>query len=382
MREITLSFLTFALIQPFLSMAQPVSDDHMRIYVGTYTRGESRGIYLLDFNLASGELRPQSLAANTVNPSFLAVHPSGKFLYAVNEVSDLNGEDTGGISAFRIDSVSGELSLLNQQPSGGTGPCYVTVDQGGKNVLVANYGGGSVASFPVREDGSLGAARSFDQHVGSSVNPERQEGPHAHSIVLDPANRFALSADLGMDSVLVYAFDAEAGTLSMDDSASAAVEAGSGPRHLVFRPDGRFVYLVNEMALTVTAFMYDPDSGTLTEVQTISTLPGDARTWYSGADIHVHPSGKFLFASNRGHDSIAVFGIDRESGKLGPVEYQSTQGKTPRNFAIDPTGQYLLAANQGSDTIVVFRIDQETGALSPTGKSASVPVPVCLAFGR
>jgi len=372
--------LIVALIYPFVAMATAQPDDRVRVYVGTYTRGESRGIYLLDLDLRSGVLTADALVANTVNPSFLAVHPDGNVLYAVNELSELNGDPTGGISAFRIDSLTGHLSFLNQQPSGGTGPCYLIVDGEGKNVLVANYGGGSVASFPILDNGSLGAASSFDQHEGSSVNSERQEGPHAHSIILDAANRFALSADLGTDKVLVYEFDPGKGSLIANDSAFAAVTPGAGPRHLAFRPDGRFVYVVNEMALTVTAFAYNSDLGVLNEVQTISTLPGEIQPWYSGAEIQVHPSGKFLYASNRGHDTIAVFSIDRESGKLTPVEYQSTQGKTPRNFAIDPTGRYLLAANQGSDTVVVFRIDQSNGTLSPTGKSASVPSPVCLKF--
>ncbi|MGA7306149.1 MAG: lactonase family protein [Rhodothermales bacterium] len=382
MKEFALFLSLIVPIHPILAMANEPPDDHVRVYVGTYTRGASQGIYLMDLDLRSGELTSHGLVAATVNPSFLAVSPDGEFLYAVNEVSELDGAQSGGVSAFKIDSASGNLTFLNQRLSGGTGPCYLIIDKEGKHVLVANYGGGSVASFPVLDDGSLGEKSSFDQHEGSSVNPERQEGPHAHSIVLDRANRYALSADLGLDEVLAYRFDSDDGALVANDPPFVKTALGAGPRHLAFRPDGRFVYVINEMHPSVTAFRYDSENGVLAEVQNVSTLPGEAQPWYSGADIHVHPSGRFLYASNRGHDTIAVFAIDGDSGTLTPVEYQSTRGKTPRNFAIDPTGQYLLAANQGSNTIVVFRINQDTGALGPTGKIASVPLPVCLKFAR
>jgi len=366
------------------------TEEHVRMYVGTYTGGESEGIYVLDLNLKTGALTVPRLAARTDNPSFLAVHPRGDLLYAVNEVGELHGARSGGVSAFKIDKKTGSLTLLNQQLSLGGAPCYLTVDKAGSSVLVANYTGGSVAVLPIETDGNLGEASSFVQHTGSSVNRERQQGPHAHSINLDAGNKFALAADLGLDKVLVYRFDPGAGTLTANDPPYASLAAGAGPRHLVFHPDGRFAYVVNELDLTVTAFAYDADAGELTEVQTISTLPDSVTArpnpsagypaGYSTAEIQVHPSGRFLYASNRGHDTIAVFTIDQETGELTSVENEPTQGRTPRNFGIDPTGRYLLAANQNSDSIVVFSIDQDSGELTPTGETAVVPTPVCVKF--
>lgn len=357
---------------------------HVRVYVGTYTDGDSEGIYLLDLDLKTGVLTARGIVAKTVNPSFLAVHPSGNLLYAVNEVSKLDGNESGGVSAFKINPKNGKLSLLNQQLSRGGGPCYLIVDKAGKHVLVANYGGGSVASLPIDADGGLGEASSFVQHGGSSIDPRRQEGPHAHSINLDADNRYALVADLGLDKVLVYRFDPTRGTLTPNDPPHAIVKEGAGPRHLAFHPDGRFAYVVNEMHLTVTAFVYDAEGGELTELQTVSTLPDKLKDspqpGYSTAEIQVHPSGRFLYASNRGHDTIAVFTIDQESGKLTPAEHEPTRGRSPRSFAIDPTCGFLVGANQLTNSIVVFRIDQESGTLTPTGESVSVPSPVCLRF--
>jgi 6-phosphogluconolactonase len=281
-----------------------------------------------------------------------------------------------------VDPRSGALTLLNQQSSVGDGPCYLIVDKAGKNVLVANYGGGSVSVLPVGADGKLGEATAAIQHHGSSVNPQRQKEPHAHSINLDAANRFAFVADLGMDKVLIYKFDTTKGTLVANDPLSASVNPGAGPRHFAFHPGGRYAYVINEIQCTVTAFLYDASRGALTELQTISTLPDgeQVKPAYSTAEVQVHPSGKFLYGSNRGHDSIAVFAIDQKTGKLTRVENEPTQGKTPRNFGIDPTGAYLLAANQNSDSIVVFRIDPSTGALTPTGQSVAAPSPVCVKF--
>ncbi|MBM3840376.1 MAG: lactonase family protein [Verrucomicrobia bacterium] len=375
---------TLALVLSVRSSAQaaePASNAReMRVYFGTYTDAKSKGIYVSRLDLKTGQLAPVELAVETKSPSFLAVHPSRRFLYAVGEVADFGGKRAGSVSAFSIDRQTGKLTVLNQQSSGGDGPCHLVVDKAGKNVLVANYGGGSIAALPVGGDGKLAEASAFIQHTGSSVNPSRQKEPHAHSINLDAANRFAAAADLGLDKVLIYKFDPAKGTLVPNDPPSASVKPGSGPRHFAFHPAGRYAYVINEILCNVTAFAYDAGRGTLTEIQTISTLPGEVQRGYSTAEVQVHPSGKFLYGSNRGHDTIAVFSIDENTGKLTAVENESTQGKTPRNFGIDPTGQYLLAANQNSDTVVVFRIDPKTGALNPTGQTLPVPAPVCVKF--
>jgi 6-phosphogluconolactonase len=257
----------------------------------------------------------------------------------------------------------------------------VAVDRAGKNVLVANYGSGSVACLPIGGDGRLSPAASFQQHEGSGANPQRQQGPHAHSINLDAANRVAIAADLGLDKLFVYRFDAPQGTLTPNDPPFARVAPGSGPRHFAFHPDGAHAYVINEITLTITAFDYDPGRGVLSEIQTLSTLPeGVQGKNLSTAEVQVHPSGRFLYGSNRGHNTIAIFAIDPASGRLRAVGHQSTEGKTPRNFGIDPTGRYLLAANQDSGTMVVFRIDPQTGQLQPTGQSVAVPKPVCVKF--
>ena len=350
----------------------------LSVYVGTYTRGDSQGIYHYRLDLASGKLTPAGVTAGVVNPSFLAVHPNRRFLYAVNEISNFQGKKCGGVGAFAIDPQSGALTLLNQQPSGGIGPCHLVVDERGKNVLVANYSSGSVCVLPIAADGHLGQQTAFIQHEGSSINPRRQKGPHAHSINLDRANRFAVAADLGLDKVFVYRFDAEDGSLRPNDPPFASVAPGAGPRHFAFHPAGQFAYLINELASTVTAFSYNADRGQLDTIQTASTLPEGFDGDNSTAEVQVHPSGKFLYGSNRGHDSIAVFRIDPNSGRLSYVANRSTQGKTPRNFGIDPTGRYLLAANQATGTVVVFRIDPGTGDLSPTGNVVNVPMPVCV----
>jgi 6-phosphogluconolactonase len=312
------------------------------------------------------------------NPSFLAIHPGTKFLYAVSEVSDAGGKPTGAVAAFAIDPKSGKLKLLNQQSSQGAGPCHLNVDRAGKNVLVANYGGGSCAVLPIGADGKLGEATAAIQHKGKSVNPQRQEGPHAHSINLDSANRFAFVADLGLDEVLVYRFDSTKGSLTPNDPPAGKVAPGAGPRHFAFHPAGKYAYVINEMASTVTAFAYDPERGTLQELQSITTLPAGFSGNTSTAEVVVHPSGRFLYGSNRGHDSLAIFKIDEATGKLTAAGHQLTGGKTPRNFAIDPSGKWLLAENQGSGTIVVFKIDSQTGGLSETGHVLKVGSPVCV----
>lgn len=348
-------------------------------YVGTYTGPKSRGIYAYRFD-ADGRLTPLGLVAESVNPSFLAVDPRHRFLYAVNEISDFGGQKSGAVSAFAIDRGTGKLTFLNQVSSRGAGPCHVALDKTGKYVLVANYEGGSVAVFPVLPDGRLGDASAFDQHQGHGVNPQRQQGPHAHSIALSPDNRFALAADLGLDELLVYRFDATRGSLAANRPPFAKLHPGAGPRHFDFSPSGKFVYVISEMGSTVTAFSYDAAGGVLRALQTLSTLPKDFKGENTTAEVQVHPSGKFLYGSNRGHDSIAVFAIHARNGTLTPTEHVLTQGKTPRNFAIDPTGSYLFAANQDSNNIVVFRIDSQTGHLTPTGQVLEVPSPVCVTF--
>ncbi|MFO0890025.1 MAG: lactonase family protein [Isosphaeraceae bacterium] len=350
------------------------------LYVGTYTGGKavSEGIYLLELDPQSGRVTNKGAVAKLTNPSFLAIHPGGKFVYAVNEVGDFQGKGTGAVSALAIDPSSGKLTLLNQQSSVGNGPCHLTVDRIGKNVLVANYGSGSVACLPIGSDGTLSPASSFIQHEGAGADPGRQQGPHAHSINLDRANRFAFAADLGLDKVLIYRFDADKGTLTPNEPPFAKVAPASGPRHFAFRPDGKFAYVINEMANTVTAFAYDAEKGSLDSIQAISTLPDDFKGTSYTAEVQVHPSGKFVYGSNRGHDSIAIFRVDPETGKLTAAGHQSTLGKNPRNFALDPSGSFLLAENQDSDTIAVFRIDSSTGGLTQVGEPISVPMPVCI----
>ncbi|MBS0265872.1 MAG: lactonase family protein [Planctomycetes bacterium] len=350
------------------------------VYVGTYTGGESKGIYQARLNPTTGALTGVELAAEIKNPSFLAIHPNRKFLYAVSEVSDAGGKPTGGVVAFAIDQQTGKLKLLNQQVSAGAGPCHLVVDKAGKNVLVANYGGGSCTSLPIAADGSLQPASSAIQHTGKSVNASRQEGPHAHSINLDAANKFAFVADLGLDQVLVYRFDPAAGRLVANQPPHVAVAPGSGPRHFALSPSGKTAYVINELANTVTVLSYDAERGVLQELQTITTLPADFSGTSYTAEVVVHPSGKFVYGSNRGHDSLAIFTADGATGKLTARGHQKTGGKTPRNFAIDPSGKWLLAENQDSGTIVVFQINPETGELKQAGQPVAIPFPVCVRF--
>jgi 6-phosphogluconolactonase len=348
-------------------------------YVGTYTDHGSKGIYAYRFDSATGKSSSLGLAAESAEPSFLAIAPSGRSLYAVNEISQFNGQPTGAVSAFAIQSKTGKLSLLNQVPSRGEGPAHIVLDRSGKYALVSNYDRGSIAVFPLLEDGRLGEATAFVQHKGSSVNPQRQEGPHAHAAVFSPDNRFVIVADLGLDQLLVYRFDRAVGTLGRDPQIVRAVP-GAGPRHLVFDGAGRHLYVINEMQSTVVAYGYDAANGTLGELQIVSALPkGFART-SEAAEIDMHSSGNFLFASNRGDDSIAVFAVNAKDGRLTPVEIDSSGGKTPRNFVLDPTGAWLLAANQDSDDVVVFRVDPGSGHLTQSGPVLHVPSPVCVRF--
>jgi 6-phosphogluconolactonase len=377
-------FLVFFAATVFFSPAAlpQAGGSSFLVYVGTYTtKQSSKGIYAYRFEAASGQLTPIGLAAETTDPSFVALHPNGKYLYAVNEVGDFNGMKSGAVSAFAIDRKSGTLKLLNQVSTHGAGPCFVSLDKSGRFVLVANYDGGSVATFAIQYDGSLSLVKGFVQHSGSGLDKERQEGPHAHWIGVSPDNRFVLVADLGLDDVMVYKLDDVKGGLTPNNPPYAEVKPGSGPRHLAFSPSGKFVYLLTEMGSSVTAFSYSAQKGTLSAMQTVPNLPKDYSGVKEAAEIAVHPSGRFLYASNRGTaNSIGAYKIDANKGTLTPVGLFSTQGKIPRNFAIDPTGKFLLAANQDSGNIVVFRIDPVTGGLTTTGQVIEVPAPVCITF--
>lgn len=351
----------------------PAVSQDLTAYVGTYTRGKSKGIYAWRFDPSTGKTTALGLVGETSNPSFLAVSPDRRFLYAVNE----NGR--GMVTAFSIDHATGRLTTLNSVSSRGDGPCHLAVDRTGKYVFVANYGSGSIAVLPIRGDGSLGEATAFVQHSGSSVNRQRQSGPHAHCVTEAPDGRLLVN-DLGLDKVLVYRFDASKGTLTPNDPPYGKLAPGSGPRHLAFGPDFRVAYVLSEMMSTVTAFHYNRARGSLDEFQTISTLPADFKGSSSGAEIAIAPNGKFLYASNRGHNSIAVFAIDPARGGLSALERVPSGGKTPRSFAIDPTGQWLFAAHQDSDNIVIFRVDPRTGIPKPTGGVLEAGAPVCVLF--
>jgi 6-phosphogluconolactonase len=351
------------------------------IYVGTYTTdAKAKGIYAYRFQPATGTVTPLGLVAETPSPAFLAVHPNRRFLYAANEH---DGDDRPGhdntVSAFAIDRKTGKLTLLNQTSSRGEGPAHLAVDRTGKAVLVGNYRSGSVALLPIRKDGKLDEASAFDQHHGSSVKP-RQEGPHAHGVAFSPDNRFAVVAEHGIDQVMSYRFDAGKGSLKPNDPPFWKAAPGHAPRHLVFHPLGQYLYVLNELGSAVTVLSYEGGDGTMAELQMVSTLPPGFADTNTTAEIQVDRTGRFLYASNRGHDSIAVFAIDPAWGMLTFVEHVSTGGKRPRNFSLDPTGGYLFAANQDSDNIVIFRVDPRSGRLTPTGQTIETPTPVCIQF--
>jgi len=356
------------------------ADAKYLVFVGTYTDKGSQGIYSYRFDPASGTATPLGLAAKTQNPSFLAASSDGRFLYAVNEVSTLNGQAVGGVSAFAVDRNTGKLTLLNQVSSLGAGPAHLALDRTGKYLLVANYDAGSVAAFPIQSDGTLGPHTAFVQHTGSSVNRERQEAPHAHYIEASPDNRFVLVADLGTDKLFVYRFDAQHGTLSPATPRFAQVTPGAGPRHFAFAPSGKFVYLANELTGTVTVFAYDAQSAKLDVKQTISALPKDFHGENSEAEIAVDVSGKFLYVSNRGDQTndITGFSISPTDGTLTFVERISSGGKIPRSFALDRSGEWLFAANQDSDNIQLFRVDPGSGRLTAASQITGISRPVCI----
>ena len=349
------------------------------LYVGTYTNtaAKSEGIYSYTMDQDTGALSRIG-SFHSVNPSFLTIDSSGRFLYAVNEIGDFLGKPSGGVSAYAIDKL-GNLRLLNEQATQGADPCYLTLDKNKRTLLVANYTGGNVSVLPVRSDGTLGMVSEVQQHEGSGPK-EQQKGPHAHSIVLDRSQRHALSADLGIDKVLIYDFDRATGKLTPGKQQFAELQPGAGPRHLTFHPSGKYLFVINELDSSMAAFKYNEQDGTLIHIDTVSTLPSDFSGISFCADVHVSPSGKFLYGSNRGHNSIVVFEIDSSSGKLKALEHVPTQGDWPRNFTLDPLGKFLLVANQRSDNVVSFSIDAQTGRLKPTGHVESIPAPVCLKF--
>src|SRR4030042_6478402 len=342
-------------------------------YVGTFGIGQDGGIYFCRLNTSTGEIILRGEIRGIDNPAFLAIDASDRYLFSVNEVSEINGNPGGSVSSFAIDPENGRLSFINLQPTLGESQCHISIDHTGKFLLITNYSGGNLIVFPIMEGGTIGKNVDFIQHKGHSINPDRQESPHPHSIILSPDTRYVFVPDLGLDKILIYKLEQETGKLSPNNVPYISLKPGAGPRHFTFHPDGKFAYVINELDSTVTAYQYKTDKGKLKEIQTITTLPADFTGVSYCADIHVHPNKKFLYGSNRGHNSIACFKIDPSKGKLELKGFTSTQGNFPRNFAMDPSGQYLLAANQRSNNIVSLRINKETGELSPNGHSIEIP---------
>lgn len=350
------------------------------LYVGTYSVRGSKGIYGYRFDPDSGSLTSLGAQAELINSSFLALSPNHNFLYAVSETSDYQGKQSGSLRAYRVDSTTGKLTFLNEVASLGAGPCYVSVDNTGRFVLITNFHGGSIAVFPILQDGKLGKASTFLQYSGSSQDPDRQRAPHPHAIHVTPDNRSVLVADLGLDKLFFYRLDVKDGLLAAAEAPFVELSRGSGPRHFVFHPDAQRIYVLNEIKSTVSALLYDKTSRTPHVTQTISTL----RSGYSGhndaSELQVDEFGRYLYLSNRGADDLGVYSIDASSGRLSPIQHISTGGRTPRYFAIDPTGKYVIAANEDSDNLVIFRKNESTGKLASTGQSVEVPSPVCLVF--
>jgi len=378
------NFIAAAAMLPALGRELMANNDNeFTLYAGTYTSGRSKnkGIYMLKFDARTGVLSAPMLAVVSEEPSFLAVSRNGKYLYSANETLEFEGKDSGFVSAFAVQP-DGTLKFLNRQASGGAAPCHLTITDKGDLVLVANYLGGNVAAFPVNDDGTLEPASDIKQHTGKGTNPDRQEAPHCHSVILDKANRYAVVDDLGIDRVTTYAVDRKKGTLTAVGEGYAA-KPGSGPRHFKFHPNGKLAVVNFELNMTVTSLAYDARTGVLAEIQTLSTLPeGYKGKNLSVADLHVSHDGRFLYVSTRGHDSIASYAIDEKTGMMTPIECVKTGGIAPRNFALDPTGNFLLAANQNSSTVTIFRIDRKTGKLTPMPNTTAVPSPVCLIFAQ
>jgi 6-phosphogluconolactonase len=369
--ELYKNLLTALLIGPLTALAAADVD----IFIGTYTTKDSQGLYRTQLDLHTGALAAPVLVAKLKNPAFLAAHPHQGWLYAVSETSRFAGQPGGGVTALARDAQTGALTELNCVATGGATSCHVAVDATGTRLVVANYTDGSAALFPIAADGQVGARRQHIKFSGSGPNQRRQQSPHAHGVVFDPANRFALITDLGTDRIMLYRLGA---TLLPNEPPFVGAPPGAGPRHAVFAPDGRHFFVINELHSTVTVYAWDTTRGVPTPGQTISTLPPNGAPENTGAEIAVHPAGCFVYASNRGHDSIAVFAFDAATARLKLVQHQPTGGRTPRHFALDPSGRWLLVANQDSDSIVVFRVDAATGRLLSTGHTIHVPTPVCL----
>jgi 6-phosphogluconolactonase len=371
--------LAVALATLAAAVAPALAQDAQLVYVGTYTGAKSKGIHAFRFDAGTGALTPIGLVAETRSPSWLVVHPSGRYLYAANEVDDIGADKSGSVSAYAIDRATGALTALNVQSSKGAHPCHLAVDRSGSHLLVANYSGGNIAVLPIASDGRLAPASQVIAHSGSGVNASRQGSPHAHSVDFDATGRFAIASDLGADRLFVYRYDPTTG-LSRARQPAIAASPGAGPRHFAFHPNGRLGFGINEMAMTVTSYAWDASRGALTTLSTVPTLPRAVRNGDSTAEIRVHPSGRFVYGSNRGHDSIAVYRVAPATGLLTLVEHELTRGRTPRSFTIDPGGRWLVAANQDSDTLAVFRIDKRTGALTPAGGLVPVGAPVAVVF--
>ncbi|MEZ5384019.1 MAG: lactonase family protein [Prosthecobacter sp.] len=347
------------------------------VFISAFASGDKAGVHAFSFDSEKGSLKPLHRTTEIQNPFFLVVSPDKRFLYAI-DAEKFGGDEDEKVAGFALEGRTGRLQKLNEQSARGTASCYLDVDATGKSVLVANYSTGSVASLPVKADGSLGEAVSFIQHSGSSVNPERQKGPNAHSIVISPDNRFALAADLGIDKIMIYKLDAAKAALTPNNAQPfAKMQLGSGPRHLTFHPDGKRVYVINELVNTVTFFDWNASGGTLTEKQTISTLPADFTGKSYTADLKITPDGKHLYGTNRGHDSIAAYRI-ADDGKLSLIGIEPSLGKGPQNLLITPDGRWLLCANMPGNSVVVFQIDATTGKITPHGDPVEMPMPSCI----
>ena len=362
------------------------------VYVGTYSEpikfgtgqileGKGRGLYIFKFDPATGTLSPHGLAEGVRNASYLVLDRKREYLYCVNEMKEFNGQFGGGASAYRIDQKTGGLTYLNSQPTLGGDPCHIIIDKTGKYVLVANFMSGSFIVYPILTDGSLGEKSDFVQHEGSSVDPKRQTGPHAHAVEFSNDGNFIFVPDLGMDKVMIYAFDKATGTVKPGTQPWVATKPGAGPRQLVMHPKGKYAYLINELDSTMTAFAYDETTGALTELHTLSTLPPEGFDKHTScAEVQITPDGRFLYGSNRGHNSLVVYAVDAATGRLGLVGHESTRGEIPRNFEVSPTGRFLIAANQDTNNLVPFRLDPETGKLTAVGQSIEAGTPICVRF--
>ncbi len=352
----------------------------IRFGTGQILEGKGKGIYSFRFDPKSGKLTPHGLTENVRNPSYLCFDKDRRFLYSVNELKEFEGQFGGGMSAFRIDQDTGALTFLNSKPTKGTDPCHIIVDKTGQFVFVANFASGSIIGYRIAADGSLGEEVAFVQHEGSSVDPRRQTGPHSHAVEFDGTGRFAYVPELGLDKVMIYELDQKTGAVKPASQPWVSVAPGAGPRQLVMHPKGRFAYLINELNSTMTAYGYDSKTGALTELQTLSTLPAGFTGATSCAEVQITPDGKFLYGSNRGHNSLVIYAVDPDKGTLTVVGHESTRGAIPRNFEIDPTGRFVIVANQDSDNLVPFALDPATGKLAAIGEIATCPTPICVRF--